>query len=91
MSTTCQKCGTTWGGLSPEHCKACHQTFTSTAAGDKHRTGKHDIRTGPDSRRCRTAEEMELKGMTRNRRGHWTTGGGAEWLERLESEPGANL
>lgn len=25
-----------------QHCPACHHTFTSTAAGDLHRTGPHD-------------------------------------------------
>lgn len=63
------------GGLRAEHCTECHQNFTGTSAGDKHRTGKHHVRSGPDARRCLTTDEMTAKGMTRNKRGVWTSGG----------------
>ena len=70
----CQQCGTRWSGLRIEHCKACHETFTGTSAGDMHRTGKHGLREGSDRRRCLTPDEMREKGMTQNARGQWTTG-----------------
>lgn len=73
--TTC-KCGATWSGKRLEHCTVCHETFTGTSAGDKHRTGTY----WPDERRCLSVDEMAAKGMTRNRNGHWTTGGdGSAW------------
>ena len=75
MSTTCH-CGAEWTGLRVEHCAACHETFTGTSAGDKHRTGEHHLSVGPYRRRCLTPVEMAAKGMTRNSRGHWSTGGG---------------
>lgn len=34
------QCGKTWSGLRREHCPACHETFNSTFAGDKHRKGE---------------------------------------------------
>lgn len=45
MRTTDRKCGKSWGGLKPEHCMACHETFSGTAAGDKHRRGEYPNRT----------------------------------------------
>lgn len=30
-------CGKSWTGLKREHCPACHETFSSTKAGDRHR------------------------------------------------------
>lgn len=63
MSASC-RCGATWVGVKLEHCTVCHRSFTSTLAGDMHRTGKHHISSGPDRRRCRTVEEMERRGLT---------------------------
>lgn len=62
-----------------EHCAACHQTFTGTSSGDRHRTGDHAISLGPKRRRCLTPEEMRAKGMTQNARGQWTNGGTSPW------------
>lgn len=39
--TTCKTCGKQWGGLNAQHCTACHETFSSTSAGDKHRRGEY--------------------------------------------------
>lgn len=41
---SCSGCGTVWYRRGYEHCSArgCHQTFTSTRAGDLHRVGPHD-------------------------------------------------
>ena len=30
-------CGRSWTGLSVEHCPACHENFSGTTAGDRHR------------------------------------------------------
>ena len=70
MNATCRTCSATYGGRA-EHCTACHETFTGTTAGEMHRRGDHGIKTGPDRRRCLTADEMLDKGMARNVRGHW--------------------
>lgn len=82
MSTiTCGRCPATWTGLRIEHCPECHETFTGTGAGDKHRTGDHATYSGPDRRRCRTADEMRTKGMSQNARGQWTLGGESPWAK----------
>lgn len=75
MGWTCRICGTATSGLKLEHCACCHETFTCTTAGDMHRVGRHDVTNGPGRRRCLTPDEMLDKGMTKNVRGHWTTGG----------------
>lgn len=58
---TCE-CGAVWSGKA-EHCmaKGCHQTFSSTPIGDRHRVGLHGVREGKNRRRCLTPEEMESK------------------------------
>lgn len=78
MTPNC-RCGATWTGKRVEHCTECHQSFTGTASGDKHRVGKHDVFTGPQRRRCLSVEEMETKGMKRNKHGHWGSGGLSPW------------
>lgn len=35
---TDSRCGKSWGGLVAQHCPDCHETFSSTGAGDAHRT-----------------------------------------------------
>ena len=75
MGWTCRTCGDRIVGMKLEHCACCHGTFTCTAAGDMHRVGRHGVTDGPNRRRCLTSEAMLDKGMTRNTRGHWTTGG----------------
>lgn len=40
-------CGQWWTGLSRAHCPACHHTFSSDSAANKHRVGKHGV-----DRRC---------------------------------------
>jgi hypothetical protein len=64
------KCGKTYGGGRTEHCTACHETFSGSSAGDRHRIGRHGV-----DRRCRTRAEMVSLGMTQNARGVWTNGG----------------
>lgn len=41
------ECGKTWTGLRRAHCPACHITFNSDSAAEKHRVGKPGI-----DRRC---------------------------------------
>lgn len=79
MSHQCQKCRKTWGGLRAEHCRVCHETFSGSSAGDKHRTGDHGVFVGPERRRCLTSDEMTERGMEQNDRGIWTTGGENPW------------
>ena len=74
MQWTCHKCDSTIIGYRPEHCTICHETFNGTYAGDMHRVGDHGVKTGPNRRRCLTVDEMEAKGMKRNRLGYWTQG-----------------
>lgn len=70
-SASCRDCGTTWTGHKPEHCTQCHRTFTGTSAGDKHRTGDHQVKTGPVRRRCLTDDEMAGSGLALNAKGLW--------------------
>lgn len=81
--TTCRDCGATWGGKRLEHCTVCHQTFTGTGAGDKHRVGDY----WPNERRCLSGDEMRAKGMRQNDRGHWNLGGTSPWS--LDAEAAA--
>lgn len=83
MRTTCT-CGSEWSGNRIEHCADCHQTFTGTSAGDRHRTGDHAIDSGPTRRRCLSIDEMRAKGMTTNERGVWTNGGESPWAKEAK-------
>lgn len=40
-----------------------------------------ESREGPSRRRCLTVDEMEAKGMKRNRLGYWTTGRDLSYLK----------
>ena len=77
----CTKCGASWSGMRIEHCKSCCQSFSGTTAGDKHRTGEHGVKDGPNRRRCRTPDEMRELGMVPNDRGIWTNGGVSPWAK----------
>lgn len=79
MSATTCRCGATWTGLRIEHCPECHETFSGTTAGDRHRVGDHNTWSGPERRRCLTADEMRAKGMEQNARGAWGNGGTSPW------------
>lgn len=37
----CPRCPNWWTGTRSGHCTACHRSFTSIAAFDKHRSGSH--------------------------------------------------
>ena len=37
----CPRCPNWWTGMRSGHCTACHRSFTSIAAFDKHRAGSH--------------------------------------------------
>lgn len=47
-------------------CQGCKLYFNSTAAFDKHRTGKHGV-----DRRCMTQDEMRASGMDQRADGFW--------------------
>ena len=81
MQWTCHKCDSTIIGYKPEHCTICHETFTSTTSGDMHRVGDHGVKTGTNRRRYLTVDEMEAKGMQRNKLGYWTSGGTSYWAK----------
>lgn len=83
--STC-KCGAEWVGRRIEHCWGCHQSFTGTTAGDKHRVGKHSVFEGPKRRRCLTPDEMRAIGMEQNDRGVWTNGGTSPWARDREEQ-----
>ncbi|OBF81032.1 hypothetical protein A5791_06915 [Mycobacterium sp. 852002-51163_SCH5372311] len=41
-------CGAEFSGLKTAHCSACHATFSTVSAFDKHRAGSHSA----DTRHC---------------------------------------
>lgn len=49
------QCGKAWSGLRREHCPACHETFNSSFAADKHRKGEHGV-----NRHCITPAQAGL-------------------------------
>lgn len=76
LAWSCRECHKRVSG-NAQHCSCCHQTFSSTYAGDKHRAG-----TWTD-RRCLTPEEMQGQGLRLNARGVWTTTSHSVWWEAL--------
>lgn len=85
--TTHPSCGATWISKVAEHCPCCHETFTGTQSGDRHRIGGWGEDLGPSGpRRCRTREEMIAIGLVQDPRGFWGTSpnlrGGTENLAR---------
>lgn len=77
------KCGAWWTGLKVEHCTVCHQSFTGTNSGDKHRVAVNfkldengrKVRLS-DRNRCLSEDEMREAGMSKNHFGLWSLGGG---------------
>ncbi len=55
-------------------CPSCGKKFNSTAAFDKHRTGKYGV-----DRRCMTTEEMTAKGMVLRDDGFWWSSANPAW------------
>lgn len=84
--TRCRNCGKEWTGKRIEHCTVCHESFTGTTAGDRHRVGDHDVWDGPNRRRCLSAEEMITRGLRCNALGLWSTGSGT-WYGSPAAEP----
>ena len=78
MTCTCNG----FGGLRTEHCTVCHETFTGTSSGDKHRVGDFNPGDKNYPRRCLSADEMRAKGMEQNARGQWTNGGASPWASK---------
>lgn len=52
----CPRCPSWWTGTRSGHCTACHRTFTSIAAFDKHRSGSH----AKSTRHCVDPETVGL-------------------------------
>lgn len=67
----CGGCDRTWTAARAEHCAACHETFSGTSSGDRHRVG----RFGDGSRRCLSADEMLEAGLIRTGAGTWRAPG----------------
>lgn len=55
-------------------CTACGEFFNSTYSFTLHRYGPYAPVTEPDTRRCRSREEMLTRGWEKNPTGFWTTG-----------------
>jgi hypothetical protein len=66
MAWTDTKCGKHIPGDRLQHCPACHETFSSTSSGDRHRIGGWDRHGGP--RRCLHPTDA---GLIQNPRGTW--------------------
>jgi hypothetical protein len=71
-------------------CTACRRDFSSVAAFDRHRTGKHaydfveGLRLGfEDGRRCLDADEMRVSGMALDQRGRWCITADVERAQKL--------
>lgn len=65
----CRDCARAYGN-GGGHCTACHQSFKSDTAFDKHRV------TRDNARRCLDAHEMLAEGMARSPQTRWWTTGG---------------
>jgi hypothetical protein len=61
-------------------CRGCGEFFNSTTAFDAHRSGDY----GKD-RRCRTAGEMQKRGMLKNADGFWITEAYARYSQADEN------
>lgn len=64
-------------------CAGCGNYFRSTAAFDKHRTGK------AGERRCRSTDEMLARGMVRNAGGWWVSSAAKMPAELILAKLGA--
>jgi len=74
VTCTCPGCGARYTGTGGGHCMACHRTFTSVAAADRHRVGGyddrrcvdllHDIRTRPDGSTWQVPWRVTARGWT---------------------------
>lgn len=78
-------CGKTWTGLRRAHCPACHETFNSDSAAEKHRRGT----PGPD-RRCVPPAEAGLVAVEQPWGTCWQTPSDGAWIAaRTEGEVAA--
>ena len=56
------RCGKGWNGLKTCHCAACHRTFSTVIAFDKHRRGTYE----PDTRHCVNPTDAGLVRVARD-------------------------
>jgi hypothetical protein len=75
-------CGQWWTGVSRAHCPACHVTFSSDAAANKHRTGKHGV-----DRRCLPPAEAGLVPHETEWGTYWSGPGldGDAWFKNVDA------
>jgi len=76
LAWVCRECGKRVSG-NAQHCACCHETFSGTTAGDKHRAGPWS------SRRCLNSGEMQEAGLRQNARGVWGSSAPSTWWEDL--------
>lgn len=53
-------------------CRACGETFSSTAQFDRHRVGAYDIAKPHFGRSCLSTDAIRARGLLQNGRGVWT-------------------
>lgn len=66
-------------------CSSCREDFSSIAAFDKHRIGKHEYDFSakyPDGRRCMSVDEIAEAGMARDKYERWQLVESAESARR---------
>lgn len=68
-------CGRSWTGASRSHCPACHETFNSDWAAEKHRTGRPGV-----DRRCVPPAEAGLVGVEQAWGVCWQGASGGTWF-----------
>ncbi|MGH9252914.1 MAG: hypothetical protein ACRD0W_25900 [Acidimicrobiales bacterium] len=68
MTVICPDCDARWIGRKIEHCRhdGCHQTFTSTRAGDRHLVDRD-----PDTGRARHLTPDEMRVLRRRNGTPW--------------------
>lgn len=81
MTITHGECGSTWTGLRRAHCPACHETFNSDSAADKHRTGKYGV-----DRHCIPPEKAGLVAVEQPWGTCWQTPGSDDrWTDHTSA------
>lgn len=74
-------CGQWWTGNSRAHCPACHKTFSTDSAADKHRIGKFGV-----DRRCVDPATVGLKPAAKPYGVLWQHPGPEGGLHRLRTD-----
>lgn len=64
-------CGRSWTGLNRAHCPACHETFNSDGAAERHRSGPHGARVCLPPSSVGLVASREPWGLCWKRPGSW--------------------